>query len=183
MNDVTHLDSQSTGPSGKSRGSRSCFSRKTALLIAIALWLVALPCAPDITAFRITSDETILSGGRPIRYITGIIAGKADHGEPAVPSLEHLSGLRYESDFRIWIPVSGGNGRLWFSVLNRGSDLSGLQNDVLRRGGAFAWCAWQAKYVSGPQLRVQTMDGSLPQAYGLIVVRDFVAFLRYEEKT
>jgi hypothetical protein len=152
------------------------------LLASIALLFGILPCAPEITALRIASDETISIGDRAIRYITGIIAGKADLGESTVPSLERLSGLRYESDFRIWIPVSEGNGRLWFSVLNRGEDLSnmaGLRKDVLRRGGAVAWCAWQAKYVSGPHLRLETEDGSIPQAYGLIVVRDFVAFMRY----
>jgi hypothetical protein len=77
--------------------------------------------------------------------------------------------------------VAGGNRRFWFSVLNRGNDIGGLRDGILRRGGGYGWCAWQAKNVAEPrpQLRLSGFDGPMPQAYGLVVARDFVAFLRY----
>ena len=56
-----------------------------------------------------------------------------------------------------------------------------MRDGILRRGGAYGWCAWQAKNVAPPkpQLRLTGFVGPMPQAYGLVVVRDFVAFLRY----
>ena len=92
-----------------------------------------------------------------------------------------MVGLNYESDFELWLPVAGGNGRFWFSVINRGNDVGGLRDGILRRGGGYGWCAWQAKNVAPPrpQLKLTGFEGPMPQAYGLVVVRDFVAFLRY----
>ena len=76
--------------------------------------------------------------------------GKAERNEPGVPTLDKVVGLKYESDFELWLPVAKGNGRFWFSVLNRGNDTGGLRNGILRRGGAYGWCAWQAKNVPSP---------------------------------
>ena len=92
-----------------------------------------------------------------------------------------MVGLNYESDFELWLPVAGGNGRFWFSVLNRGNDTGGLRDGILRRGGGVRLVAWQAKNVAPPkpQLKLIGFNGPMPQAYGLVVVRDFVAFLRY----
>ena len=113
--------------------------------------------------------------------MAGVVSGKAERNEPGVPTLDKVVGLKYESDFELWLPVAGGNGRFWFSVLNRGNDMGGLRDGILRRGGGYGWCAWQAKNVAPPkpQLKLTGFEGPMPQAYGLVVVRDFVAFLRY----
>ena len=44
---------------------------------------------------------------------------------------------------------------------------------------------WQAKNVARPrpQFKLTGFEGPMPQAYGLVVVRDFVAFLRYSRGT
>ncbi len=139
------------------------------------------PASAEVTAIRIAKDETVSVGETAVRHVAGKISGKAERNEPGIPTLEKIVGLKYESDFELWIPVSGGNGRFWFSVLNRGNDIGGLRDGILRRGGGYGWCAWQAKNVAKPRprLRLSAFDGRLPQAYGLVVVRDFVTFLRY----
>ena len=152
------------------------------LFIASAVVLLGVvPASGEITATRIAKDETISVGGVAVRHVVGVVLGEAERNEPGIPTLDKVAGLKYESDFELWLPVARGNGRLWFSVLNRGNDLGGLRDGVLRRGGVYGWCAWQAKNVPPPkpQLRLRGFVGPMPQAYGLVVVRDFVAFLRY----
>ena len=152
------------------------------LFIAFAIVLLGvIPASGEITTTRISKDETISVGGTAVRHVVGAVLGKADRNEPSVPTLDKVAGLKYESDFELWLPVVKGNGRFWFSVLNRGNDTGGLRDGILRRGGGYGWCAWQAKNVAPPlpQLRLTGFIGPMPQAYGLVVVRDFVAFLRY----
>jgi hypothetical protein len=149
---------------------------------ATAVLLSGIPASAEITGVKIARDETLSVGGKAVRHVAGMISGKADRNEPGVPTLNEVLGLRYESDFELWLPAAAGNGRFWFSVLNRGNDVGGgLRDGILRRGGAYGWCAWQAKNVeqSKPQLKLSGFHGPMPQAYGLVVVRDFVAFLRY----
>jgi hypothetical protein len=150
------------------------------VLVALALFGSA-PVWADITGIQISKDETVSIGDRKVRHVVGIISGQAERNEPDVPTLEKIVGLKYESDFELWLPASDGNGRFWFSVLNRGNDLGNLRDEILRRGGAYGWCAWQAKNVAEqkPLLKLSGFGGPLPQAYGLVVVRDFIAFLRY----
>jgi hypothetical protein len=143
--------------------------------------LSVTPASAEVTGISITKDETVSVGETTVRHVAGKVLGKAKRNEPDILTLDKIAGLKYESDFELWFPVSGGNGRFWFSVLNRGNDIGGLRDGILRRGGGYGWCAWQAKNVAerSPQLRLSEFDGSLPQAYGLVVVRDFVTFLRY----
>jgi hypothetical protein len=152
-----------------------------AWVVAAALLLGGIPASAEITGVRIAKDETVPVGETAVRHVAGTISGRAERNEPGVPTLEKVVGLKFESDFELWLPAAAGNGRFWFSVLNRGSDVGGLRDGILRRGGAYGWCAWQAKNVAQPkpQLKLTGFDGPLPQAYGLVVVRDFVAFLRY----
>lgn len=154
-------------------------TRYAAALLAAVL-LSVLPAKAEIIGVKIAKDEALVVGGKSVRHVSGVVLGKAERNEPGVPTLNHVAGLRYESDFELWLPADGGNGRFWFSVLNRGSDIGGLRDGILRRGGGYGWCAWQAKNVAEPkpQLKFTGFDGPLPQAYGLVVVRDFVAFLR-----
>ncbi len=152
------------------------------LFIASAVVLLGvMPASGEITATRITKDETISVGGTTVRHVVGAVSGKAERNEPGVPTLDKVAGLKYESDFELWLPVAKGNGRFWFSVLNRGNDTGGLRDGILRRGGAYGWCAWQAKNVAQPmpQLKLTGFVGPMPQAYGLVVARDFVTYLRY----
>jgi hypothetical protein len=160
------------------RGRRSC--RAAWVFAAVAL-LSGIPASAEVTGVRIAKDETIRLGEKTVRHVVGVVAGKAERNEPGVPTLDKVVGLKYESDFELWLPAAAGNGRFWFSVLNRGSDVGGLRDGILRRGGAYGWCAWQARNVAQPkpQLKLSGFDGPMPQAYGLVVVRDFVAFLRY----
>ena len=72
--------------------------------------------------------------GRPrrtVRHVAGVISGKAERNEPGIPTLDKVVGLKYESDFELWLPAAG-NGRFWFSVLNRGNDMGGLRDGILR---------------------------------------------------
>jgi hypothetical protein len=140
----------------------------------------SIPASAEITGVRIAKDETISLGETAVRHLAGVISGRAERNEPGVPTLDKVAGLKFESDFELWLPAAAGNGRFWFSVLNRGNDVGGLRDGILRRGGGYGWCAWQAKNVdpSKPQLKLTGFSGPLPQAYGLVVVRDFVAFLR-----
>jgi hypothetical protein len=160
------------------QGKRPCLA---AWLFAAVAILGVPPASAEVTAVKIAKDETIPIGAVTVRHLSGTISGRAERNEPGVPTLDRIAGLGYESDFELWLPAAGGNGRFWFSVLNRGNDLGGLRDGILRRGGAYGWCAWQAKGVVWPQprLKLSGLDGPLPQAYGLVVVRDFVAFLRY----
>jgi hypothetical protein len=143
--------------------------------------LGVIPAAAEVTGIRIAKDETVAVAERTVRHVAGKVSGKAERNEAGIPTLEKIVGLKYEADFELWLPVVGGNGRFWFSVLNRGNDIGGLRDGILRRGGGYGWCAWQAQHVAEPrpQLRLSGFDGPMPQAYGLVVVRDFVAFLRY----
>ena len=150
-------------------------------IVSATVLLGVMPALGEITTTRIAKDETISVGGTAVRHVVGAGLGKAERNESGVPTLDKIVGLKYESDFELWLPVAKGNGRFWFSVLNRGNDTGGLRDGILRRGGAYGWCAWQAKNVNPPkpQLRLTGFVGPMPQAYGLVVVRDFVAFLRY----
>ena len=85
-----------------------------------------IPARAEITGTRIAKDETVSIGERTVRHVAGMVSGKAERNEPGVPTLEKVVGLKYESDFELWLPVAGGNGRFWFSVLNRGNDVGGL---------------------------------------------------------
>src|SRR5438105_5063023 len=85
---------------------RGCF------FTAIVLLTVSLARA-DVTGVRITKDE-IAAGGNHVRHITGVISGAALRNE-SVPTLEKCAGLKYESDFELWVPVDGFNGRFWFN--------------------------------------------------------------------
>jgi hypothetical protein len=149
--------------------------------VVVALLLSVVPASADVTGTRITKDETVSVGATAVRHVAGVVSGRAERNEPDIPTLDKVAGLKYESDFELWLPVAAGNGRFWFSVLNRGNDVGGLRDGVLRRGGAYGWCAWQARNVasSKPQLKLTGFEGPMPQAYGLVVVRDVVAFLRY----
>ena len=153
----------------------------------IALLLLGVaPALADVTGLTITHEETLTIGGKPVRHLAGVISGTATRNEPGVPTLDKVVGLKYESNFELWIPVDGGNGRFWFGVLNRGGESGGLRSSVLARGGSCGWCAWQAVNVKEPkpQLKLSGFDGPMPQAYGMVVkVRDFVAFLRYSHGT
>ena len=168
---------QNSGARGR-QARRSC---RAVWIFAMAVLLCGIPASAEITGTRITKDETVSVGGTAVRHVVGAVSGKAERNEPGVPTLDKVVGLKYESDFELWLPVASGNGRFWFSVLNRGNDVGGLRDGILRRGGAYGWCAWQAKNVAPPkpQLKLTGFDGPMPQAYGLVVVRDFVAFLRY----
>jgi hypothetical protein len=153
--------------------------------MAATMLLGASPASAEVTAIKITKDETVAVGETTVRHVAGKVSGEAERNETDVSTLEKIVGLKYESDFELWLPVSGGTGRFWFSVLNRGNDIGGLRDGILRRGGGYGWCAWQAKNVAepNPQLKLSGFDGPMPQAYGLVVVRDFVAFLRYGDAT
>ncbi len=137
----------------------------------------------DVTGVRITKDETT-AGANRIRHIAGVVSGTATRNE-SVPTLEKCAGLTYETDFELWVPTENFNGRFWFNVLNRGGDAGSIRTAVLNRGGAYGWCAWQAVNVKEPkpQLKFSAFEGPLPQAYGMVVVRDFVTFLRYSPGT
>lgn len=150
-------------------------------ILAAAAVLAVIPASAEVAGVRISKDETVSVGESKIRHVVGKVSGKAERNEPGVPTLEKVVGLKYESDFELWLPVFEGNGRFWFSVLNRGNDVGGLRDGILRRGGGYGWCAWQAKNMAEPRLHLKMsgFDGPMPQAYGLVVVRDFVAFLRY----
>jgi hypothetical protein len=143
------------------------------------LFLALAPSRADVTSVKIAKDETS-SGSNRVRHITGVISGTALRNE-AVPTLEKCAGLKYETDFELWVPADNFNGRFWFNVLNRGGDAGSIRTAVLGRGGAYGWCAWQAVNVKPPkpQLKLSGFEGPTPQAYGMVVVRDFVAFLRY----
>jgi hypothetical protein len=149
--------------------------------LAATMLFGVVPVSAEVAGTRITTDEMVLVGATPVRHVVGTVSGRAERNEPGVPTLDKVVGLKYESAFELWLPVAAGNGRFWFSVLNRGNDAGGLRDGILRRGGAYGWCAWQAKNVasSKPQLKLTGFEGPMPQAYGLVVVRDFVAFLRY----
>jgi hypothetical protein len=160
--------------------NRTHYFSKAFWVIAAAVLLGGSPASAEITGLTITKEETSQVGDKAVRHLTGVVSGKAERNEPNVPTLDKVVGLKYESDFELWLPADAGNGRFWFSVLNRGNDTGGLREGILRRGGAYGWCAWQAKNVAPPrpQLKLTGFDGPMPQAYGLVVVRDFVAFLR-----
>jgi hypothetical protein len=99
------------------------------LLIALAIVLLGVISASgEITTTRIAKDETISVWGIAVRHVIGAVSGKAERNEPGVPTLNKVAGLKYESDFELWLPVAKGNGRFWFSVLNRGNDLGGLES-------------------------------------------------------
>ena len=159
-------------------GRRLCLALP---VLAAFVVLGVIPASAEVTGIRIAKDETIPVGGKTVRHLAGKVLGMAERNEPGVPTLGKVVGLKYESDFDLWLPVSDGNGRFWFSVLNRGNDIGGQSDGIRRRGGGYGWCAWQAKNVARPkpQLTLSGFDGPMPQAYGLVVVRDFVAFLRY----
>jgi hypothetical protein len=150
-------------------------------VFAAAVFLTAVPASAEVTGIRIVKDEAISVGKTPVRHVAGVVSGRAERNEPSIPTLDKVIGLKYESDFELWLPVAGGNGRFWFGVLNRGQGGDRLRDDVLCRGGAYGWCAWQAKHVapSRAHLRLTGFDGPMPQAYGLVVVRDFITFLRH----
>lgn len=153
----------------------------SSILIA-ALLLSAAPVPADVTGVKITKDETISIAGKSMRHVVGEISGKAERNQPGVPTLDHVIGLTYESGFELWLPPDGGNARFWFSVLNRGNESSAsVRTAVLQRGGAYGWCQWQARDEGAPKplLKLSGFEGPMPKAYGLVVVRDFVAFLRY----
>jgi len=162
---------------------RGLTSRSFPILFAI-LWLAA-PALADVTGVRISKEESITVDGKPVRHLVGVMSGKAVQNEPAIPTLNKVAGLTYETNFELWLPKDDGNGRFWFCVLNRGNEAGSPRSDVLRRGGAFGWCAWQAVNVKEPkpQLKLSGFDGPIPQAYGLVAVRDFVTFLRYAPAT
>ncbi len=149
--------------------------------LAATMLFGVVPASGEVTGTRITKDETVSVGATTVRHVAGVVTGRAERNEPSIPTLDKVVGLKYESDFELWLPVAGGNGRFWFSVLNRGNDGGGLRDGILRRGGVYGWCAWQAKNVAKPrpQLKLTGFEGPMPQAFGLVVVRDFVAFLRY----
>ncbi len=172
---------QNSGARGR-QARRSC---RAVWIFAMAVLLCGIPASAEITGVKITKEETLSVGGKTVRHVAGAISGKAERNEPSVPTLGKVVGLMYESDFELWLPAATGNGRLWFSVLNRGNETGGLRDGILCRGGAYGWCAWQAKNVdpSKPQLKLTGFAGPIPQAYGLVVVRDFVAFLRYASDT
>ena len=97
------------------------------LFIASAVVLLGvMPASGEITATRIVKDETISVGGIAVRHVVGAVLGKAERNEPGIPTLDKVVGLKFESDFELWLPVAHGNGRFWFSVLNRGNDTGGL---------------------------------------------------------
>ena len=160
-------------------------TRHILLVLLTAALLVAAPASAEVTAIKIVKDEVIPVGGKPVRHLVGTVSGRADRNEPDVPTLDRVIGLRYESDFELWLPAAEGNGRFWFSVLNRGNDIGGLREGILSRGGAYGWCAWQARNVarSKLQLTLTGFDGPMLHAYGMVVVRDFVTFLRYSPNT
>ncbi len=151
------------------------------LAFAAGVFVTSIPASAEVVGVKIGKDEAVSVGGKAVRHVAGVISGRAERIEAGIPTLDKVSGLKYESDFELWLPAANGNGRFWFSVLNRGNDAGGLRDGILGRGGAYGWCAWQAKNVAPPkpQLKLTDFDGPMPQAYGLVVVRDFVAFLRY----
>ena len=152
---------------------------------AVAVLLGSAPATAEITGMKITKDETISVGDKSVRHVVGVISGKAERNEPGIPTLDKVVGLTYESDFALWLPTVDGNGRFWFSVLNRGNDVGGLRDSILRRGGGYGWCAWQAKNVAEnrAQLKLTGIEEPMPQAYSLVIVRDFVSFLRKAPNT
>ncbi|HWE04032.1 MAG TPA: alpha/beta hydrolase domain-containing protein [Tepidisphaeraceae bacterium] len=150
-------------------------------LVAAGVLLGAIPAIADVTGVKITKEEAITIAGTPVLHLTGVLSGEARRNEPGIPTLDHVVGLKYESDFDLWMPAHAGNGRFWFSILNRGNEAGSVRNSVLQRGGVYASCAWQAKNVAAPkpQLKLSGYEGPMPQAYGLVVIRDFVTFFRY----
>ena len=150
-------------------------------VLLVTLLLGVVPASAEVTGIRIAKDETSSIGTIQIRHVAGVVLGRAERNEPEIPTLDKVAGLKYKSDFELWLPVADGNGRFWFAVLNRGKDGGAVRDDILNRGGAYGWCAWQAKNVdsSRAQLKLTGYEGPMPQAYGLVVVRDFVTFLRY----
>ena len=111
--------------------------RDVGRFLAATVLLGVIPASAEVTAIRIAKDETVSVGETAVRHVAGTISGKAERNEPGIPTLAKIVGLKYESDFELWIPVSGGNGRFWFSVLNRGNDIGGLRDGILRRGGGY----------------------------------------------
>ena len=98
------------------------------LFITSAVLLLGVgPASGEITTTRIAKDETISVGGIAVRHVVGTVLGKAERNDPGVPTLDKVVGLKYESDFELWLPVAKGNGLFWFSVLNRGNDMGGLR--------------------------------------------------------
>ena len=149
-----------------------------------ALFLSPLLASADVTGLKIAKDEWVTLGGKSVHHLAGVVQGVARKNEPQLPTLDHVAGLVYESDFDIWFPAEI-NGRFWFSVLNRGNESGGIRDAVLARGGIYASCAWQAKNVAPtkPQLRLSHFEEPMPQAYGLLVIRDFVDFLHRAPST
>lgn len=161
--------------------------------------LAASAARADVTGLAIAEEKTLTLAGRPVRHLKGTVSGKAVRNEPDIPTLAACKGLTYTADFELWIPVVPGPradlaknegdakaaakpGEFVFAVLNRGGDpLSRLREAVLARGGAYGWCQWQAKGIADgrPKLTLAGYEGALPQAFGLVVVRDFVTHLRH----
>ena len=137
-------DEGACGTSGKHRPGapasapegRRRRSFRAAWLFAAAVLLHRIAASAEITGVRIARDETIPVGEKMVRHVLGVVSGKAERNEPGVPTLDKVVGLKYESDFELWLPAAAGNGRFWFSVLNRGNDVGDLRDGILRRGGA-----------------------------------------------
>ena len=114
----------------KLHGCRGRLRRAGWVLVATLL-LGVVPVSAEVTGIKITKDETISINTTAVRHVAGVVLGRADRNEPDIPTLDKVMGLKYQSDFELWLPVAGGNGRFWFAVLNRGKDGGGRH----RRGG------------------------------------------------
>jgi hypothetical protein len=79
--------------------------RNAAWLIGAAVLWSGISARAEITGIKIAKDETIAVGQRTVRHVAGVFLGRAERNEPGVPTLDKVAGLKYESDFELWLPA------------------------------------------------------------------------------
>ena len=180
-------------------------SRKALLMVTI--WLIGAEAFANVERIEIRARERFHSGRvGPYVSISGVFTGSLDPRTETIPDLSRArrradGRVEYASDFIILAPESAaaGNRVLLFDVENNGRPVvHGMYNSpldstvrLLEVGNGFledqgfiiAIASWQAGHgirlpeVSGPEGKPVPLA-----AVGFAAIRDFAAFLRFDER-
>ena len=159
---------------------RRSLRRGVSVVMAISL-LGVVPAFAEVTGIKIAKDETISVGAT-----NGPASGGGGLGNSRAERTGHPHARQGgRAEVRVGLRVVAAACRRQRAVLVLGAQPRQREGGTARRypppRRRYGWCAWQAKNVapSKAQLKLTGYEGPMPQAYGLVVVRDFVSFLRY----
>ena len=151
---------------------------KAAVVCSLAL-LLAAPALARITKIEIANTSDPDADGYVT--ITGTAYGEVDPAHPLNAIIQDIElaprnadgMVEYSTEFTIFKPPDGGNGLLFYEVMNRGFPMTqfyfqAMMSQMRERGYTIVWSAWQGDLIPNPnplqhtmQVPVATLNGEV----------------------